>query len=174
MSQVPEMRDYRTEDGAACHALRRSAFLDVFSQSLPQDAVQAGADSYSVSEFTERIGAMQTFVATVGEVVVGFCSIRLLSPTRAEVLYLYVSPEHRRSGMGARLARHAEQRVVSSHPELETLFLDTAIPDYNQAFWERIGYRLVGPSACDYPTGSIPAVRLEKRVDRPGDEWRQS
>lgn len=170
MSQVPEMRDYRTEDGAVCHALRRRAFLDVFGKSLPQDAAQAGADSYGVSEFSERIGAMETFVATVGEAVAGFCSIRLLSPTRAEILYLYVSSEHRRSGIGSRLARHAEQRVSSSHPELETLFLDTAIPEYNQAFWERIGYRLMGPSSCDYPTGSIPAVRLEKRVERLGSE----
>jgi ribosomal protein S18 acetylase RimI-like enzyme len=162
------MRDYRAEDGLACHALRRRAFLDDFSQSLPQDAVQAGADSYGVSEFAKRIGAMETSVATVDDVVAGFCSIRLLSPTRAEVLYLYVDSEHRRSGIGARLARHAEQRVSSAHPELETLFLDTAIPEYNQAFWERIGYQLVGPSSCDYPTGRIPAVRLEKRVDRQG------
>jgi GNAT superfamily N-acetyltransferase len=164
MTQRLVIRDYSPEDGEVCHELRRAAFLGVFSKTLPQDAVRAGAESYGVSEFVDRISAMETFVASVGGVVVAFCSMRPLTTTRAELLYLYVSPHHQGTGIGSRLARYVERHVTSSHPELETLFLDTAVPEYNQAFWEHMGYQSAGTSVCDYPTGQIPAVRLEKRV----------
>ena len=158
-----EIRDYENGDGAACQELRRAAFHGVFSGILSQDAVQAGAESYTVAEFSERIGTMETCVAVVGDVVVAFCTIRVLSPTRAELLYLYVGADHRGTGIGSRLVRRAERRISDLHPELETICLETAVPGYNQPFWERMGYRFVGASTCDYPTAKIPAVRLEKR-----------
>jgi GNAT superfamily N-acetyltransferase len=151
-------------DGAICHSLRRSAFLDAFSESLTPDETQAGAESYGVVEFAERISAMETLVATVDGSVMGFCTIRVDSPIRAEVLYLYIDSQHRTAGVGSRLVHQAEQKVLSSHPEIIMLYLDTAVPDYNQRFWERMGYRYVGPSTCRYPSGRIPAVRLEKAV----------
>jgi GNAT superfamily N-acetyltransferase len=168
MTRALEIRSFRAEDGAACHELRRAAFLGVFSGFLPPDAAQAGAESYGVAEFTEQIGAMETYVAVRGEVLVGFCSIRVLSATHAELLYLYVASDHRGTGIGSQLVRHTEQRALRAHPELTTLCLDTAVPEYNQSFWERMGYRPAGPSFCDYPAGRIPAVRLEKRVGSPG------
>jgi GNAT superfamily N-acetyltransferase len=162
-----EIRDYRPPDGTACHELRRGAFLGVFSDLLPESAVQAGAESYSAAAFTERIGAMETFVVLVGDLVGGFCTIRVSSPTRAELLYLYVSPDHRGSGVGSQLVRHSERRALSAHPEIKTIFLDTVVPEYNQLFWEKMGYRPEGESVCEYPTGTIVAVRLEKKIDSP-------
>ena len=163
-----EIRDYRAEDGAACHELRHTAFLEVFSRILSPDAIRAGTESYTISEFSALISTMETRVASIGDIVAGFCSIRVQSRTRAELLYLYVGPDHRGTGVGSRLAHDAERRISNSHPDLETIFLETAVPEYNQSFWERLGYRLVGPSSCDYPTGKIPAVRLEKRLHEPG------
>jgi GNAT superfamily N-acetyltransferase len=161
---VPEIRDYQHGDREACHELRRSAFSGIFSSFLDKEAIRAGAESYGVSEFGERIGAIETFVATLGEIPVGFCSIRIHSPEQAELLYLYVRADHRGAGIGSQLVRHAEERVSRAHPELVTLFLDTAVPGYNGTFWERMGYRPVGTSYCEYPTGKIPALRFEKRV----------
>jgi ribosomal protein S18 acetylase RimI-like enzyme len=164
LSKAFEIRDYTPSDGAACHRLRRNAFLGVFSKNLAGTVAQVGADSYGVFEFAERIGAMETSVATIEGAVVGFCTIRVDSLVRAEVLYLYIDSQSRGAGIGSRLMHQAEKRVLSSHPELVSLYLDTAAPDYNQGFWERMGYRYVGPSTCDYPSGKIPAVRLEKTV----------
>jgi GNAT superfamily N-acetyltransferase len=172
MTRELQIRSFRAEDGAACHELRHAAFLGVFSTFLPPNAVLAGAKSYGVSEFTERIGAMETCIAVRDEVLIGFCTIRVLSATHAELLYLYVASDHRGTGVGSQLARHAEQQLLRSHPGITTLFLDTAVPEYNQSFWERLGYRPVGPSSCDYPSGRIPAVRLEKRVGSPGFDRR--
>lgn len=164
MTPTLVIRNYAPEDGKVCHKLRRDAFYGVFSRTLSVGAVRAGAEAYGVTEFAERIGSMETSVASIGGMVVAFCSIRLLTATEAELLYLYVHPDHRGAGIGSRLARHAECGVREIHPELETVFLDTAVPEYNQAFWMHIGYRFEGTSVCDYPTGQIPAVRLRKRI----------
>ncbi len=166
MIELPDIRDYRPEDREACHELRRAAFSGIFSNFLDKDAARAGAESYSISEFGDRIGAMDTFVATLGEVLVGFCSIRFHSSTRAELLYLYVRSDYRGTGIGSQLVSHAEQQVSRAHPELVMLFLDTAVPDYNRMFWERMGYQPTGTSYCAYPTGKIPALHFEKRVGR--------
>ena len=82
----------------------------------------------------------------------------------ATLLYLYVGPKHRGIDVVSRLVRQAERRISRAHPELETIVLDTAVPKYNQSFWERLGHRLVRASSCDCPTGKIPAVCLENRL----------
>jgi ribosomal protein S18 acetylase RimI-like enzyme len=159
-----EIRGFCPEDGPACHELRRAAFLGAFASVLSQEAVQTGAGSYSIPEFTERIREMMTYVASTDSGIAGFCSIQQQSRTQAELVYLYVDEEHRGAGIGSALVRQAERSLSDLNPMLETLFLQTAVPKYNQAFWERMGYRFVEAGVCEYPTGRIPAVRLEKKM----------
>jgi hypothetical protein len=42
--------------------------------------------------------------------------------------------------------------------------LDTAVPNYNQAFYENLGYTQLSHTVCRYPAGEVAAVRLIKRV----------
>ena len=164
VSKTFEIRGFEPRDGTACHELRRAAFQGDFSGYLTKDQVDAGAGSYSARDFSERIAGMETFVAAVDRAVIGFCTIRVIKAARAEILYLYIGSGHRGDGLGSRLVRHAEQQVLEAHPRLETLYLDTAVPEYNRGFWERLGYRSAGTSLCEYPGGTIPALRLEKQV----------
>lgn len=166
MSETVEIRDYRPTDGAACHGLRRVAFVGTFRVSLSPEVIRAGADSYSAPEFTERISSMKTLVAVVAGVVVGFCTTRLTAPHRAEILYLYINAGYRGAGVGSQLVCQSERQVLDSNPGISLLYLDTAVPDYNQAFWECMGYQFVGSSTCDYPGAQIRAVRLEKAVGK--------
>lgn len=162
MRQIVEIRDYTWGDGIICYDLRRSAFLNVFSKNLSPTEIRAGADAYRANEFADRIGGMETYVATIGGDVAGFCTIRVDTSIRAEILYLYINSGLRGIGVGSQLLQKAERRVLESHPKLTTLYLDTVVPGYNQGFWERMGYRYTGPSTCNYPGGTIPATRLEK------------
>jgi GNAT superfamily N-acetyltransferase len=158
------IRAYRPEDAAACYRLRREAFLGVFRESLTEDAAMVGADSFSPSEFAARIGDMQTLVATSGGEIVGFCTTQMLSEDEAELLYLYIEKDHRGLGIGSRLVHQAEQLAASSCSVLRTIVVTTAVPDYNKGFWERMGYRSKGTTMCDYPTGKLTALRLEKNA----------
>lgn len=77
-----EIRQFRTDDGPACHDLRRAVLPCVFAEVTPPTAARTGADSYSVSEFTKPIDGMLTHVATLGCVVAAFCTIREESQRR--------------------------------------------------------------------------------------------
>lgn len=165
MAAETAIREYREEDGLACWELRRAAFRGPFRPYLDEERAAAGAESYGVQEFACRLHELETSVASEDDTVVGFCAMRRISAQRVELLYLYVHAEHQGRGVGTRLVRHAEACTVRRHRALKSIYLDTAIPAYNQAFWEAMGYRPVGPSFCEYPTGKIPAVRLEKRME---------
>ena len=167
MVQTIEIRDYASGDGVICHRLRKSTFLDVFSETLTYEEARAGAYSYNAVEFSERISSMETYIATTGGAIVGFCTMRIDSPVRAEVLYLYIDSKYQRAGIGTHLVQHSEEMVKRTHPLISTLYLDTAVPDYNQRFWVRMGYGYDGPSTCIYPNGKIPAIRLKKNVMSP-------
>jgi GNAT superfamily N-acetyltransferase len=158
------IRRFTAQDGAACHRMRCDAFRKVFRDVLPADAVERGAGAYDAVEFGARIGAMDTFVAEMDGAPAGFCTVRLLDEATAEILYLYLDLEHLGIGLGSKLARHAETAVLDKHPALSRFVLDTAVPSYNRAFWEKQGYGKLEDSVCSYPGGEVPAIRMGKTV----------
>lgn len=81
-----------------------------------------------------------------------------------EILFLYVRLDYLRKGIGAQLVRYLENWVRKQHREIERIRVDTAVPKYNQEFYEKIGYSKAGESEYQYPNGSIKAVRLVKEL----------
>ena len=158
------IRPFEASDGPFCHALRREAFFKVFSREIDEGAVRAGAEAFEPGEFGELVGALDSFVATEASEPVGFCTIRYPEPGTAEILYVYVDLAHLGRGIGTLLVRHAEHWIADKHPEVTTIVLDTAVPKYNQAFYEHLGYTRLGHTICRYPTGEVTAVRLTKSV----------
>lgn len=110
------------------------------------------------------IGALDSFVAWQGGARIGFVTIRYPEVTTAEILYVYVDLDHLGEGIGSRLVRHAEDWIERKHPEVTGIVLDTAVPRYNQAFYENLGYTEYTHTVCRYPAGEVAAVRLTKRV----------
>jgi ribosomal protein S18 acetylase RimI-like enzyme len=166
MTAAVTIRPYEPSDGAACHALRRDAFLVAFRDHLPADLVRQGVESYDAAAFRELVGSLLTYVAERSGEIAGFCTMRPDGPDAAELLYLYIGAGARGLGLGTRLVRYAEDALLKRYPTVATIHLVTAVPDYNQAFWEHQGYAYAGRSVCEYPDGGIPAVRLEKTPER--------
>jgi hypothetical protein len=95
--------------------------------------VRGSVESCGATEFAKQSSGMETTVATIDGVVVGFCTIRIESPQRAEVLYLYIDSAQRGAGIGPPRIHRAERRVAAMHPRIASLYLDTAVPDHNVA-----------------------------------------
>ena len=158
-------RPFKASDAEACFTMRYEAFTKVFRQELSPEAVEMGASAYDSAEFGRMIGNMDSFVAVMDEQPVGFCTLRLLDASTAEILCLYVKLDLIKCGIGTGLVKHVEKWVAGQYPGISRLVLDTAVPKYNQKFWERVGYSRMKKSVCKYPAGEIPAVRLEKSMD---------
>lgn len=157
------IRPFRPEDGPACHAMRHEAFIKVFSRELDANTTAAGATAYDPEAFSRMIGAMDSFVAAKDDVPVGFCTVRYPDAITAELLYVYVDLARLREGIGTRLVRHAEAWIQKYHPGVTSIVLDTAVPRYNQAFYQKLGYAETGRTVCRYPDGEVSAVRLVKK-----------
>ena len=139
--------------------------MQIFSQELSPEAVMVGAEAYDLEEFGRLIGGLSTCVAMDGEKPIGFCTVRGVDTTTAEILFLYVQLDHAKRGVGSGLVRHGESWIRKEYPDVSKLILDTVVPRYNRMFWERMGYSVVGERVLTYPTGEIPAVRLSKIID---------
>jgi ribosomal protein S18 acetylase RimI-like enzyme len=158
------IRPFEAADGPFCHNLRREAFFEVFSRELDPAAVRAGADAFTPQEFGRMIGMLDSFLVREGSERAGFCTIRYPEKATAEILYVYVDLARLGRGIGTRLVEYAERWIQEMHPEVTSIVLDTAVPAYNQSFYERLGYVELGRTVCRYPDGEVAAVRLTKSV----------
>jgi ribosomal protein S18 acetylase RimI-like enzyme len=158
------VRPAEPADAAACHEMRRRAYREVFSRYLDGPTTVAGADAYTVEEFAGYVGGMPTSIAEEDGEPVGFCTVRRLDEDEAELLWLYVRLDHLRRGIGSLLALHAEELAQLRFPGVARLVLVTVVPEYNQAFYEGLGYRKVGEERVSYPTASVDVVRLRKNL----------
>ena len=161
------IRPFIAHDAEACFNLRHEAFTQIFSQELSPQSVDVGANAYNPVEFGHFLGGMDTFVAVVEGQPVGFCTLRVLDATTAEILYLYIKLDRLKRGIGSGLVRYVENWMALHYPDISRLVLDTAVPLYNQKFWERIGYSKMKESVCRYPRGDVAAVQLGKDLDSP-------
>ena len=158
------IRPVEPGDAGVCHELRRRAFLEVFSQFMDETLTAAGAEAYSASEFSQHLTDMPTAVAVAGGEIVGFCTVRRRDEREAELLWLYVRLEHLRHGIGSRLARHAEELVQMRFPDVSRIVLVTGVPEYNQAFYEHLGYAPLGTEEVAYPAASAIMVKMGKDI----------
>jgi ribosomal protein S18 acetylase RimI-like enzyme len=81
---------------------------------------------------------------------------------------LYVRLDHLREGIGTVLATHAEELAMRRFPGISRLVLVTVVPQYNQSFYEGLGYRKVGEERVSYPTAAVDVVRLGKDLETGG------
>jgi GNAT superfamily N-acetyltransferase len=158
------IQPFSASDAEACFAVRQEAYTRVFSHELAPEAVNIGANAYDLEEFGRRVADMHSFVARERKEPIGFCTVRLLNAAIAEILYLYVRLDRHKQGIGTALVSHVERWLAKQYTAVATLVLDTAVPLYNQRFWEGLGYSVTGDSQCKYPGGEVPAVRLGKRL----------
>jgi GNAT superfamily N-acetyltransferase len=72
----------------------------------------------SNEEYIRSLPRLNTFVARLGGVEVGFVGLEQHFPESAENHVLAVHPDHRRQGIGRALLRHAEQWLRSRGVEI--------------------------------------------------------
>jgi len=160
------IRPFRSADAAACLRLRAEAFRRVFAAEMPAAAVAGGVRAWIPASFARAAGERPTFVAEAAAEIVGFATLRFLDRGTAELLYLYVDLDHVRRGIGTRLLAHAEDWLRRHRPDVRRLELDTAVPAYNRAFYEKRGFSVVGEGRVDYPDGSsAPTVRMARALE---------
>jgi GNAT superfamily N-acetyltransferase len=109
-----------------------------------------------------------TYVAEVDRAFAGYCFVAApsreadLGPEVAELVALYVDPDHWRQAVGKALMEAAFERLVGL-PYTEAVLWTFKANDRAIAFYERTGWRPDGAEKIHPRTGE-PAVRLRRPV----------
>jgi ribosomal protein S18 acetylase RimI-like enzyme len=67
-------------------------------------------------------------------------------------------------GIGSALMSRGESWLREYRPGIRELIVDTVIPRYNQAFYEKHGFVMEEERPHEFPGKTVSAVRLRKRL----------
>ena len=104
------------------------------------------------------INRNETFVATIGEEIVGCCAI-VLNDSRAELDHMWIKPEHMGVGVGRILLLHAKERAVN----LRVSALELSADPNAEGFYQRMGATRIGEvrSEIEGQPRVLPRMRIE-------------
>jgi GNAT superfamily N-acetyltransferase len=163
-SKPIEIRSFESSDAESCFRIRSEAFIKLFYDEIGPDSVVAGINAYLPEKYIQMAETMPIFMAVDGEAQIGFIAARFVEHATIEILFLYIRLDYLRKGIGSQLIGYLENWVRKHHPQIERIIVDTAVPKYNQMFYEKCGYSKIGESECQYPEGSVKAIRLMKNL----------
>ncbi len=135
---------FETTDLAACHALRRTVFIE--EQNVSEAEEMDGLDGEAIH-----------LLATLDGKPVGTARLMLRGDT-GKIGRVCVLMDQRGSGLGAAIMRHAAD-VLRARPGITRLYLSAqthALP-----FYEKLGYVAYGP---EYDDAGIPHRDMELRL----------
>jgi len=159
-----KIKEFQPSDAEACFRIRSEAFIKLFYDEIGADGVAAGINAYLPKKYIQVAESMPIFIADDGQEQIGFIASRFIQNATIEILFLYIRLDYLRKGIGGLLVKYLENWIAKHHPEIKQIIVDTAVPKYNQIFYEKMGYSEIGESVCHYPDGSVSAVRLMKVI----------
>lgn len=162
MNEQLTIRDFTAADAETCFRIRSAGFICRFTNHVGPEAVAALVNSYMPADFVRMSETMKWLVCEDGNGIAGFCTINFLDDTTAEILFLYVDLDKHGQGIGSRLLDAAEAWLGENRPKIRRMVLDTVVPDYNQAFYEKQGFTVTGHQACVRDGKEIPSVVMTR------------
>jgi len=158
------IRPFAPGDADACFSFRREAYLALFYDELGAEAAAAAIDAIGPGDYIAMAGESMFFVAVEEGEPVGFCVYRRLDDRTAELFLIYVQIDRLIRGIGSALMSHGESWLHEYRPEFTELVVDTVIPRYNQAFYEKHGFTKEGERAHEFTGRTVDAVHLRKKL----------
>jgi len=160
------VREFMPDDAEFCFKVRSSAFILKFYDEIGPEAVAACVNAFMPDDYVRMATEMKLFIIETGGRPIGFFTIKTWDEKTAEIPLIYVDLNYLGRGVGSYCIRFIEKWLASEWRSIETLFLDTIIPEYNSGFYRKAGFVPSQETSCDYPTMSIKALRLSKNLKR--------
>ena len=160
-----QFRPFEDRDARFCFEVRTDAFVRCFYEEIGPEAVAAGITAVTPEDLRRWTESMEIRIAEAEGKPVGFVTARAEDDERAEIPFIYFHVTQLGRGYGSRAMAHIESRISLLWPGVNTIFLDTIIPRYNGAFYERMGYSRSGSAIMQYPELEVPAVRFIKHLN---------
>lgn len=155
-------RRFEPQDAAFCFKMRSNAFIQKFYGELTPVEVTAGVNSFMPDDYIRMSKEMPFFIVEDDETRRGFFAIRQIDKKTAELSLIYLDLPYSGKGIGKSCVRFIEKWLASNWPVVEKLVVDTVIPEYNSAFYKRLGFIPLEKTFCVLSGLKVSALRLSK------------
>ncbi|WP_267640807.1 GNAT family N-acetyltransferase [Haloarchaeobius amylolyticus] len=152
----------------------RTAFADVFSPHVLATGGAAASEPYIRSRYAVVRDHPGFVVATEGDDVVGYAyaawtdTSRFVDDDEAELVELYVHPDHWGQGIGTRLLAAAEAAVPADRTSL--VLATPAGNDIGRSFYESRGFTVRERRAGDVGGEVVPTVVFARALSENQDD----
>ncbi len=158
-------RRFESRDATFCFKVRSAAFIQKFYGELSPEEVSAGVNAYMPHDFSLMAAEMPLFIVEDQGVPLGFFAIKQVDKSTAELFLIYIDLNHLGRGLGRACVQFIEEWLYTHWPDITSLIVDTVIPEYNRAFYQRLGFSPDGDTFCDFAGVKIKALRLCKKLN---------
>ena len=159
-----KFREFRNEDAEFCFKTRSAAFIEKFYDEIGPQIVSLCVNVYMPDDYIDLSRNMEIFILEDSGEKVGFVTVKRIEKEVAEIPLIYLSLDSLGKGYGRRLIEYIEEWVKNNWPDVNKLFIDTIIPNYNSGFYKKMNFTEVGGSVCVFSGEKVRARRFEKLI----------
>jgi GNAT superfamily N-acetyltransferase len=87
-----------------------------------------------------------------------------LNVRTAELLWIYIDLQYLGAGIGKACIEFIETWLPMNWNTVDRLIVDTVIPKYNSAFYQKMGFVPAGQTFCEFKGVKVPALQLRKTL----------
>jgi GNAT superfamily N-acetyltransferase len=158
------IRRFRNDDAHFCYQIRKQAFLTLFVDEVGELAAKAGSVAYQPEDYIRIAKESAFFIAESGSQPAGFFIIKKIDHFTGQLYLIYFDQKVLKRGFGRKCMQFIDDWVRANWQKVQTLHVDTIIPLYNSAFYQKMGYEEVESINCDFSGIAVNAVRLQKHL----------
>jgi GNAT superfamily N-acetyltransferase len=159
------IRKFQSDDAETCFRIRSNAFIQKFHNELSKQEIASAVNAYMPNDYIRMAREMPFFVVEENDRIYGFFNLKRKDAKTAELPLIYVDLDTLGKGIGSACIDYIEGWLSSNWKEVSILIVDTVIPKYNSKFYEKVGFKAMGPSYCEFLGHKINALRLAKKLD---------
>ena len=159
-----KVRTFKPSDAEFCFNLRSKAFKQKFCGELtPQDA-SAAVNAYLPDVYIRIAQEIPIFIVEQRDMPVGFFTLKRRDKSTAELPQIYLDLDRLGKGIGTACLGYIEIWLAENWPEVNTLIVDTVIPEYNSGFYKKVGFIPGEFTYCEFLGRKLRALRLVRHL----------
>ncbi len=156
------LRDFQAGDAEFCFRTRSAAFIEKFYDEVGAEIASLCVNEYMPRDYAAIAAREKVFVAEDAGERVGFCRLRRLDESTAEIVLIYFRLDRLGRGYGSEAMRLLEAWIVENWPETRQIVIETIIPENTRGFYLKMGYEEAGGAVSVFSGREVPAVRFRK------------
>ena len=159
-----KFRKFTPDDCEFCFKIRSTAYIKLFYDELDSDAVATCINTFMPSDYIKMKDDQEIFIVEYENTPIGFLTIKRTNNTEVEIPLIYFDLNHLGKGAGTASIKFIEEWVLTNWQDVDTLWLDTIIPQYNSGFYKKAGFTENSETQCDFNGKKVKAIRFTKKI----------